>query len=153
MNFFVIFFLKLWALEYTCANIHLFLRLKGLNSQVHPSGSSADFIRDTNVHVRYLVSCWLQPSRQKVQSSRDAQNEMFSVLTDASTPLQCESLQVHAPEPPASPSPSGTQEDYRDLPPSRDSAVPLSQRCSLAVVSPSHFANSLKQFPPNHARD
>lgn len=129
-------FEKLWALVYIYANIHLVLRLKGLNSQVHPSGSSVDFIGDTNVQVRYLVSCWLQSSRQRVQSPRDTQNEIFSVLIDASTSLQCQSLQVHAAEPSASPSPNAMWDDYRDLPRSRDSAVPLSQRCSLAVVSP-----------------
>jgi len=120
------------------AYIHLFFRLKGLNSQVRPSGSSADFIGETNVPVRYLVSCGFNHHDGESRALWGYTGQGFPAPMDVAPSLQCESQQAQATEPlchPFSQHPTGCEGlTPTSLPRcSCSGAVPLSQHWQLSA--------------------
>lgn len=138
------------ALGYVYAYIHLFCRLKGLNSQVHPSGSSADFVGETKVQVRHLVSCWLQPSRQSPEPSRDMQDGVFQCRSMRPPPFSVSLSRFTLLNPSAFvPVPRGMLGDYCHLPPSmllpcRSASLPVLKFGSRQPILPIHWDNFLQ---------
>lgn len=140
------------ALGYEYAYIHLFFRLKGLNSQVHSWGSSVDLLEK----LMSKLDIWFLVGFNHHDKESGAQDGVFQHQWMCPPPFSVSLSRFTLLNLSATPSASTTwHAGALVLPPSLNTLGMMQCPSPSTAIwqSSAHFDNSLRQFPSNHTWD